>query len=154
MYHSVVKVYKIAVLSFSKFSFKVASAYMLPQSSDICLQKVVNKITLDVKKVQGQSEAACKQACQTKFSGHGWSPLTATSTTCISVVVFHPLSPAGIFSRFWLVNNSWVVANLTRWPARRSPVNSTRKKLLLLISVKCDSALQELALTKIIRRSW
>ena len=41
MYHSVVKVKKIAVLSFSKLSFKVASAYMLPQSSDICLQKVV-----------------------------------------------------------------------------------------------------------------
>ena len=42
MYHSVVKVYKkIAVLSFSKLSFKLASAYMLPQSSDICLQKVV-----------------------------------------------------------------------------------------------------------------
>ena len=41
VYHSVVKVKKIAVLSFSKLSFKVASAYMLPQSSDICLQKVV-----------------------------------------------------------------------------------------------------------------
>ena len=42
MYHSVVKVLKkIAVLSFSKLSFKVASVYMLPQSSDICLQKVV-----------------------------------------------------------------------------------------------------------------
>ena len=32
---------KIAGLSFSKLSFKVASAYMLPQSSNICLQKVV-----------------------------------------------------------------------------------------------------------------
>ena len=38
MYHSVVK---IVGLSFSKLSFKVASAYMLPQSSGICLQKVV-----------------------------------------------------------------------------------------------------------------
>ena len=32
---------RIAVLSFSKLSFKVASAYMLQQSSDICLQKIV-----------------------------------------------------------------------------------------------------------------
>ena len=32
---------KIMGLSFSKLSFKVASAYVLPQSSDICLQKVV-----------------------------------------------------------------------------------------------------------------
>ena len=41
MYHSVLKVKKIAGLSFSKLSFKVASAYILPQSSNICLQKVV-----------------------------------------------------------------------------------------------------------------
>ena len=41
VYHSVVKVKKNRGLEFSKLSFKVASAYMLPQSSDICLQKVV-----------------------------------------------------------------------------------------------------------------
>ena len=41
MYHSVVEVKKIAVLNFSKLSLKVASAYMLPQSSDICLQKIM-----------------------------------------------------------------------------------------------------------------
>ena len=41
MYHSVVKVKKIPFLNFSKLSLKGASAYMLPQSSDICLQKVV-----------------------------------------------------------------------------------------------------------------
>ena len=34
MYHSVVKVKRIIVLSVSKLSFKVAFAYMLPQSSD------------------------------------------------------------------------------------------------------------------------
>ena len=43
---------------------------MLPQSSDICLQKVasdmLNKNTLGVKKVRGQSEATCKQAGATK----------------------------------------------------------------------------------------
>ena len=54
MYHSVVKVKKIAVLSFSKLSFKVASAYMLPQSSNSCLQKVysdmLNKNTWGVNK--------------------------------------------------------------------------------------------------------
>ena len=33
--------YYFVVLSFSKLSFKVVFAYMLPQSSDICLQKVV-----------------------------------------------------------------------------------------------------------------
>ena len=38
---SVVKVKKIAGLSFLKLSFKVVSAYLLLQSSDICLQKVV-----------------------------------------------------------------------------------------------------------------
>ena len=47
------KLKKIAGLSFSKLSFKVASAYMLPQSSNICLQKVViymlNKNTWGVK---------------------------------------------------------------------------------------------------------
>ena len=37
MYHStVLKVKKIAGLSFSKLSFKEASAYMLPQSANIC----------------------------------------------------------------------------------------------------------------------
>ena len=41
MHHSVLKVKKIAGLSFLKLSFKVASAYILPQSSNICLQKVV-----------------------------------------------------------------------------------------------------------------
>ena len=45
MYHSVVKL-----------SFKVA--YILPQKSS----DMLNKITLDAKKVLGQSEAACKQA--------------------------------------------------------------------------------------------
>ena len=39
MYHSVQKINKIMRLSFSKLSFKVASAYILQQSSDICLQK-------------------------------------------------------------------------------------------------------------------
>ena len=61
MYHSVVKVKKIAVLSFSKLSYKVASAYMLSQSSDICLQKV-NKNTLGVKKCEAnQKQHASRQ---------------------------------------------------------------------------------------------
>ena len=64
MYHSVVKVKKIAVLSFSKLSFKVASAYMLPQSTKS--SDMLNKNTLSVKKVRGQSEATCKQAGVTK----------------------------------------------------------------------------------------
>ena len=40
MYHSVLEVKKIVGLSFSKLSFKVASAYILQQSNDICLQKL------------------------------------------------------------------------------------------------------------------
>ena len=47
-------------LSFSKLSFKVASASMLPQSSSICLQTVViyaKQKHLGCKKVRGQSEA-------------------------------------------------------------------------------------------------
>ena len=36
------KIEKIAGFSFSQVSFNVASAYMLPQSSDICLQKVAS----------------------------------------------------------------------------------------------------------------
>ena len=36
MYQSTVKVLKNCSLEFSKLSFKVASVYMLPQSSDIC----------------------------------------------------------------------------------------------------------------------
>ena len=38
---------------------------MLPQSSDICFTKssdMLNKNTLGVKKVRGQSEATCKKA--------------------------------------------------------------------------------------------
>ena len=70
MYHSVVKVKIIAVLIFSKLSFKLASAYMLPQSNDICFSTkssdMLNKNTLGVKKVRGQSEAACMQAGATK----------------------------------------------------------------------------------------
>ena len=67
MYHSVVKVKKkIAILIFSKLSFKVASSYMLPESSDICLQKVMmrmlNKNTLGVKKCEAnQKQHASRQ---------------------------------------------------------------------------------------------
>ena len=54
MYHSVVKVKKIVVFSFSKLSFKVASAYMLPRSSDINFvyksSDMLNKNTLGVQK--------------------------------------------------------------------------------------------------------
>ena len=39
MYHSVLKVKKIVGLSFSELSLKVASTYIPPQSSNICLQK-------------------------------------------------------------------------------------------------------------------
>ena len=66
MYHSVVKVKKIAVLSFSRLSFIV---HLL-----ICYHKVVlfvykssdmlNKNIL-IKKVRGQSETACKHAGMT-----------------------------------------------------------------------------------------
>ena len=59
MYHSVVEV-KLRS-SFSKLSFKVVPTYTLPQSSDM-----LNKNTLAVKKVRGQSEGACKQAGVTK----------------------------------------------------------------------------------------
>ena len=61
----------MAGLSFSKLSLKVASAYMFPQSSDISLQKVVNakQKHLGCTKVQGQSEAACKQTGATKSLG-------------------------------------------------------------------------------------
>ena len=40
MHHSVLEVKKIVGLSISKLSFKVASAYILQQSNDICLQKL------------------------------------------------------------------------------------------------------------------
>ena len=62
MYHSVVKVKKNCGLEF--FKIKLQSNICL-YASTICLQKV-NKNTLGVKKVQGQSEAAIKQAGATK----------------------------------------------------------------------------------------
>ena len=40
MYHYVLKVQKNCGLEFSKLSYKVASAYILPQNSNICLQKI------------------------------------------------------------------------------------------------------------------
>ena len=43
MYHSVVKVIKNRDLEFTELSLKVASAYMLPQSSDICLRYAKQK---------------------------------------------------------------------------------------------------------------
>ena len=61
---------RIAVLSFSKLSFKVCSIclYILPQSSDFTKSSdMLNKNTLGVKKVRGQSEATCKQASATKI---------------------------------------------------------------------------------------
>ena len=71
MYHSVVKVKKISGLSFSKFNLQycVLSKYklcpcstsLLLASNNICFQKsgdMLNKNTLDVEKVRGQSEAA------------------------------------------------------------------------------------------------
>ena len=66
MYHSVVKVKKIVVFSFSKLSFKVASAYMLPQSSDICLQKVLNKNTLCIKKGKANQKQHASRQVQPK----------------------------------------------------------------------------------------
>ena len=57
MYHSVLKVLKKVVgLSFSKLSFKGASVYMLPQSSDMFTKSsdMLNKNTLGVKNVWGQ----------------------------------------------------------------------------------------------------
>ena len=59
MYHSVAtESKKITGLSFSKLSFKVASADKLPQSSNICLQKVdlLNKNTWDVKKYEANQK--------------------------------------------------------------------------------------------------
>ena len=51
MYYSVLKVKKIVDLSFSKLTCKVASTYMLPQSSNICLQVIcLTKNTWGVKK--------------------------------------------------------------------------------------------------------
>ena len=58
MYHSVVKVKKIAALSFSKLSFKVASAYLFTKSSDM-----LNKNTLGAKKCEAnQKQHASRQA--------------------------------------------------------------------------------------------
>ena len=70
MYHSVLKVKKITGLSFSKLSFKVASAY-------ICFHKVVifvytkssdmlNKNTWGVKKCGANQKQLSKQAGETK----------------------------------------------------------------------------------------
>ena len=58
MYHSVVKVKKVVVMNFSKLSLKVASGYMLPQSSDVCLQKsdMLNKNTWGVKKCEANQK--------------------------------------------------------------------------------------------------
>ena len=66
MYHSVVEVKKIVVLSFSKISFKVASPYMLPQSSNMYLftknSDMLNKNILGVKKCEAnQKQHASRQ---------------------------------------------------------------------------------------------
>ena len=51
MYHSILKVLG---LSFSKLSFKLASVYILPQSSDLFTKSsdMLNKNTLGVKKFE------------------------------------------------------------------------------------------------------
>ena len=54
------KVKKIMVLNFSKLSFKLVSAYMLPQSSDICF--MLNKNTWGVEKCEAnQKQHASRQ---------------------------------------------------------------------------------------------
>ena len=69
VYHSVVKVKKNRGLEFFKIKLQSSICLYASQSSDICLQKgsdMLNKNTLGVKKVRGQSEATCKQAGATK----------------------------------------------------------------------------------------
>ena len=75
MYHSVVKVKKILGLSFSKLSLILYAKQvqvMLLASNNICLyfQKssdTLNKNTLGVKKVRGQSEAALQTGATKNF---------------------------------------------------------------------------------------
>ena len=54
MYHSIVKIKNFVVLSFSILSFKVASVYMLPQSSDTFTKSsdMLNKNTPGVKRCE------------------------------------------------------------------------------------------------------
>ena len=54
MYHSVMKVLKNCRVEFSKLSFKLASVYILSQSSDLFTKSsdMLNKITLDVKRCE------------------------------------------------------------------------------------------------------
>ena len=57
MYDSVLKVFKkIVEFNFSKQSFKLASVYVFPQSSDLLTKSsdMLNKNTLGVKKVKKQ----------------------------------------------------------------------------------------------------
>ena len=57
MYSSVVKVKKIAGLSFSKLSFKVASVYILTQSSDMFTKSSdMSKNTVGVKKCKANKK--------------------------------------------------------------------------------------------------
>ena len=60
---------------------------MLLKSSDICLQKVasdvLNKNTLGIKKVWGQSEAACMQAYNSLL-GRAWASPTLASRFVLS----------------------------------------------------------------------
>ena len=66
MYHCIVKIKKIVDLSFSKLSFKVASAYILPQSSNICLQKVCDEVFLNSHICS--LDRQCRGKNMTKFS--------------------------------------------------------------------------------------
>ena len=54
MYHSVMSFKKVVGLSFSKLSFKIASIYILTQSSDMFTKSsdMLNKNTLGVKKCE------------------------------------------------------------------------------------------------------
>ena len=65
MYHSVVKVKRIAGLSFSKLNFQVASVYAFHKAEIRMLQKVMIN-TLSIKKCKLNKKQSCKQVCMTK----------------------------------------------------------------------------------------
>ena len=60
IYHSVVKVKRITVLSVSKLSFKVAFAYMLPQSSDTNLFTKSNDMLNSARPIRSKQAGATK----------------------------------------------------------------------------------------------
>ena len=100
MYHSVVKVKNIMVLSFSKLSFKVASVYMLPQSSDTYLftkSSDMLKTTLGVKKCEANQKQHVSRQVRPK------ALISAEAKKLLYQSTFNSLNDILAYFHYWLV---------------------------------------------------